>query len=170
MIISCVKLSITGTPGTGKTSVSKLLSKKMHLPIIDLNLFLSSEYVIEKDTDRDSLVVDIERASSEIKLPHSCIIDGHLSHFIQVDAVIVLRCKPKELYERLKKTGWATTKIEENVEAEALNIISEEAREINNNVFDIDTSDRSPDEVAKLAVDMVEGGANGERLDFLEFL
>ena len=80
-----MRLAITGTPGTGKTVVAKMLSKLIDLPVISLNHLLLKNYKLKKDEERDAWEIDIERASQEIKLPKNCIVEGHLSHFFFVD-------------------------------------------------------------------------------------
>lgn len=165
-----MRVAVTGTPGTGKTSVARVLSRRLDMPVVDLNRLLSKEYPIRRDLQRETLVVDVQRAAEELKLPENCIVDGHLSHLLPVDAVVVLRCKPKELYQRLVAKGWPARKVEENVEAEALNIISEEAREHNSRVWDVETTELSPAETAGKVVRALEGELPREQLDFLEFL
>ena len=50
-----------------------------------------------------------------------CVIDGHLSHYCTIDAVIVLRCAPDTLRQRLKqRDGYGHEKIESNVEWELI--------------------------------------------------
>ncbi len=165
-----MKVAITGTPGTGKTRVAKKLGSALGFPVIDLNSLLVKEYALGRDIDRDTTVVDIYRASRTIKLPGDCVVDGHLSHFLGADVVVVLRCKPGELRRRLRNKGWAEEKVRENAEAEALNIISLEARENNKRVFDIDTTEKSVNEVVEEIIKAIKENRPDEGLDFLEFL
>jgi adenylate kinase len=165
-----VRVAITGTPGTGKTSVSRELSGQLGLPVVDVNRLLTKEYLLGRDDERDTLVVDAEKAAEEVRLPADAILDGHLSHVFPADIVVVLRCRPKQLYQRLVAKGWPARKVEENVEAEALNIISEEAREHGSRVFDIDTTSLTPAQSARQVIAALEGGLKQEQLDFLEYL
>ncbi len=165
-----MKLAITGTPGIGKTSVAKLLSKVTNYSIINLNYLLLKNFKIQKDENRDTWEVDIERAIKEIELPKNCILEGHLSHFFPVDAIIVLRCKPKQLLKRLRVKKWFATKVEENTESEALNLISEEAREQHQKVFDLDTSNLKPIEVAEKIQKLMTKWESNKTLDFLKNL
>jgi len=54
-------IALTGTPGTGKTSVSKILQKK-GFEVIDLNKVASEKnFLIGRDKKRDSNIVDIKK-------------------------------------------------------------------------------------------------------------
>ena len=84
---------------------------------------------------------------------------------------IVLRCNPKNLNERLKSRGYTKEKIKENMEAEALNIISEEAIEIcgEKNVFELDTTNRSMEDSVKNLKDIINGNIKSDkRIDYSE--
>jgi adenylate kinase len=48
------------------------------------------------------------------------VIDGHLSHHLPIDAVIVLRCSPEALEDRLSTRGYSEAKTSENCEWELL--------------------------------------------------
>lgn len=165
-----MKLAITGTPGVGKTTVAEMVSDLTGWPLLDTNKLLTTDYVVEKDVDREAFMVDIERAASETKLPADCVLDGHLSHFFSVDFVIVLRCRPKELQMRLESKVWAQAKVEENIEAEAMDMISDEARKLHKNVADIDTTGDMPKKTAQRVVNTVSGKLPAERLSFLQYL
>ena len=59
------------------------------------------------------------------------IFEGHIAHFLKnIDKIIVLRCHPNELKNRLSSRNYSDEKIAENMEAEALNIITDEAIEL----------------------------------------
>jgi adenylate kinase len=70
-----------------------------------------------------------------------------------------LRCHPKELRRRLSKKGWPKEKIEENAEAELLDIILGEALDIlpEENVFEIDTTNKSFHAIASLIQEIISG-------------
>ena len=65
------------------------------------------------------------RAAEDIE--EDVMFEGHLSHLLRVDLAVVLRCSPKVLKERLEAKGWRESKIMENVEAEAVDVILVEA-------------------------------------------
>ena len=107
---------ISGTPGTGKTSVSKEIAKKVNAKIISLNLLAQSEGFVSKyDEERETWVINeeklrkktlnlIEKAKNEnIEV---LIIESHFVDIIPekyVDLIIILRCEPSILSLRLKK-------------------------------------------------------------------
>jgi len=46
------------------------------------------------------------------------LVDGHLSHLLDVDAVVLLRCHPDTLAARLNERGYDAAKVRANVEWE----------------------------------------------------
>ena len=156
-------IALTGTPGTGKTSVSQILQSK-GFEIIDLNkVACEKDFLIGKDEKRDSNIVDIDRFNSFIKENYCekelIFVEGHLSHLLtSVDKVIVLRCHPKKLNKNLTSKGWNQQKIKENIEAEILDIILCESMEIHqkDNIFEIDVSSKSSDDVASSIIEVID--------------
>ena len=75
--------------------------------------------------------------------------------------MIVLRCHPDRLRERLGERGADEAKIDENAEAEALDVILSEAVESHGlePVYEIATTDRDPGDVAA----DVEAALRGDR-------
>ncbi len=125
-------IALTGTPGCGKTTLSKLLAKRTGFNLLDLNKKIKKEKLYSGyDKKRRTSIVDpvkIRRFVNRETKTGNWIIDSHLSHFLDVDLVIVLRCKPQELKKRLEIKKWKKEKIRENVEAELVGVISYEAR------------------------------------------
>ncbi len=145
-------LIITGTPGTGKSTVARLFSEKHGFKLIDLNSFATAA-AAGYDAERGSVEVDIEKLFEVVKplVSGDVVIEGHLAHLLPFSdaTVVVLRCSPEVLRERLKKKGFAERKIRENLEAEALDVCLIESLEVHKNVYEVDTSELKPDEVVK---------------------
>ena len=143
-----MRIAITGTPGTGKTILSKKLAKMIKYDVLELNKEIKKNKLYDSyDKKRKCFVVDIRKVDKYLKKVKSknLIVDSHLSHFLKGNSiVIVLRCNPEVLEQRLKKKKWNKEKIRENVEAEYINLISWEARQTNKNVFDVDTTKSKP--------------------------
>ena len=100
--------------------------------------------------------------------------EGHLSHLCEgADKMIVLRLNPSILKARLEERNYSESKIQENLEAEALAVCSAEAYEIYvDKANEIDASDKSIDEVRDLilaiASDELECPVGS--IDFMEWL
>ena len=140
-------IALTGTPGTGKTSIARELND---FTTIDLTEFVKQR---ELGQQQDEFEVDIdamvESLEDEIVPEENTVIDGHLSHHYPADFCIVLRCNPEELRERLSERDYSEQKIEENVESEILDVLLGEAISAQENVIEVDTTDRDAEEVAK---------------------
>ncbi len=152
-------IALTGTPGTGKTTVARILSGRYRVVYLKDFGMAKREY----DEERDSYVVDMDYLKGEVeKLQRDSgkiIVEGHYSHEFPADIVIVLRCHPNELRKRLKKRNYRERKIKENVEAEAMSLITSEAINIHGKekIYEVDTTGKNPQEVAKEIVEIIEG-------------
>ncbi|MBS3817103.1 MAG: adenylate kinase family protein [Candidatus Thermoplasmatota archaeon] len=153
--------ALTGTPGVGKTTVSNLLREEGY-EVLDLNRFIKENDLSEgEDPKRDSLEVDIgklkevyEKKKKDLNVK---IVEGHLSHHLSLSPTIVLRCSPAELKKRMEKKGWDEEKIEENLEAEALDGILIEALDVCEEVYEIDTTEKDPEEVTECVKEILNG-------------
>jgi adenylate kinase len=140
-------IALTGTPGTGKSSVSRELG---NFETIDLTEFVKQRKLGEQ---REEFEVDIElmveALEDEIDPEEDTIIDGHLSHHFPADYCVVLRCNPEELRERLSERNYSEEKIEENIESEILDVLLGEAVKKQDNIIEVDTTGRTAEDVAK---------------------
>ncbi len=151
---------ITGTPGTGKSALARELSLLLHKDHLDVGLFIKSEGLAEGyDQKRDSRIVAVERLNkallSRIKASRrGLIVDSHMAHFLPAKAVslcIVTMCSLKELQKRLQKRGYKAGKVRENLDAEIFGICLNEAVELGHRVLVLDTTKKSPQNLAKTA-------------------
>ena len=145
---------ITGTPGTGKSAIAAELEAR-GFPVLHLS-DTTGRYVLEADPDWDTLVIDEERWAEEFS-PFDGFVEGHLAHILACDRLIILRCKPDILAERLVKRGYSPEKVRENAEAEALDVVLIEALDCHpaGHIFEMDTTDRSIRESCDLIVQFV---------------
>jgi adenylate kinase len=149
-------IALTGTPGTGKSTVAPLIDDGFH--VIDLNALIKERYNLGSDLERGSLIADLDGLESYLeKLDGNYVIEGHVSHFLPSDIVVVLRAAPRVLRDRLAQRGWKKAKIDENVEAEALDVILVEALELNDNVREIDGTDMTPEQMAGAVREIARG-------------
>lgn len=154
----CMKILISGTPGTGKTSVSEILAEKIGYGLVKINDFAEEKGLVEGvDKVRGSGIIDEVKLEAEVeKLSGDMVVDGHLAHLCKGDMSVVLRTRPDELEKRLLLRKWGKKKIRENVEAEILDVILTEAVEVNENVVEVDTTGKSPEEVCSIIFDMIK--------------
>tara|TARA_B100000683_G_scaffold277173_1_gene334224 strand:- start:5317 stop:5805 length:489 start_codon:yes stop_codon:yes gene_type:complete len=110
-------IGVIGTPGCGKTT----LCSKLGLPVISMKDYAEENNCLGEIGKDGTAEIDVERLSTIWRNPETLtLIDGHLAHFIPVDALIVVRCDPRELKVRLAERGYSDGKIRANVEVEML--------------------------------------------------
>ena len=154
-------IGITGTPGTGKTSACKASG----LEYVDLNSVIAEKgFYTGVDPQRECLIADLDgiREYMSHKEEKVLVIESHLSHLLKPAVAIVLRANPSVLAERLTQKGFPPRKIQENMEAETLDIILAEAVELCDTVYEIDTSGKSVNEVAALVREIIDGESETE--------
>ena len=162
---------VTGTPGTGKTTVSTILSEKLGARHIELSKFaIENGYVIEDDVERDTKVVDMDVLGSAVreiieKSVSPVIIDGHYAHELIEEPLIsflfVLRKRPWNMKGVLEARQYSSEKVWENLESEIMGVITGEALELvtSSKVIEVNTSGQSPQEIASQIHCMIESGA-----------
>jgi adenylate kinase len=159
--------AITGTPGTGKTSVSQELRSRGY-DVIDMNVHIREHGLLgELDVPRDTHEVDLDDLNDSLQTYRDSeklyLMDSHLSHFMDCSGIIVLRCRPDVLAERLKARGYGCGKVLENVQSEVLDVILCEATESDIPVYEVDCS---AGDVADSA-DSIEQILKGQTADYL---
>jgi adenylate kinase len=153
-----MRIAITGTPGVGKTTVSKVLGEKLGIKVIDITEVVKDyKLYTEKDEDMDSYVIDFEKLENFIneieKQEKDVILDGHVSHLLNPDYTIVLRCNPEIVKERLEKRGYKPKKVLENVQAEILDVCLCESK---GRVYEIDTTNRDVEDIVNEIIEAIK--------------
>lgn len=143
---------ITGTPGTGKTTVAAILKHRLNAHVIDTD-YLVKKYRIKShlDAKRKTKILDEHElavaAEKENRKGEIVIFEGHMAHFARADLTVILRTEPGVLHKRLEEKEWHKPKIKENIEAEVIDSIATECVD-KKNVIEIDTTDNRPEDVA----------------------
>lgn len=168
-----MRVAVTGTPGTGKTTATALAETP--LSTVHLNEAIREhDLVVGHDDERDSAVADIDALVAWLDGRDDILVESHLAHYVPADRVIVLRCHPETLEERLAARGESPASIAENAESEALDVVLTEAveRHGEDRIYEIDTTNREPEAVAADIEAVVAGErepAAGE-VSFIEYL
>ena len=111
-----MRVAVTGTPGTGKTTAVEAAA--IDLEVVHLNdLVREADLATGEDPDRGSIVADLDAIADRLAGREDVIIESHLAHHLEADRVVVLRCHPESLRDRLLDRGEARPTSEGNAES-----------------------------------------------------
>lgn len=161
---------LSGTPGTGKTTIAKLIQKKYGIGVLSLTeIVIENNLFSEIDEERDTKVVDDEKLVTFINnyiQTHDgdLLVEGHYADLVdspQLSVGIILRCHPAELAQRLAKRKYKTKKINENIQAEIVGDCTSYMLEIDElveaqRIFEINTSGKTETESAEIIYDVFQ--------------
>jgi adenylate kinase len=157
-----VFVAVTGTPGTGKTSACDVLARRGYA-VVDLDdVARRGGFIVGRDRARGSDEVDVDALRDHLRVPAKiAFVRSHYSHRMAVDLAVVLRCAPSVLRTRLEARGWPPEKVHENVEAEAIDVITQEAVSLLPAVYEVDTTTRTPSQTADAILEILRGRTRG---------
>ncbi|RJU81209.1 MAG: hypothetical protein DWB99_06765 [Candidatus Poseidoniales archaeon] len=155
-------IAISGTPGCGKTSLSKLFESNNVLVYSVKELAEKHECIGSVDQLDGAQEIDIHKLSEEWQNEDSglVIVEGHLSHFLDLDAIVLLRCNPKEIETRLNTRGYSNLKIKSNSEWELIagNWSELLEFEIELPIIELDSTSQSPEELFQIVNKWISEG------------
>ena len=166
---------VSGTPGTGKTSIAKYVAEKLNYEYVHIGE--EEEYVCGEE--EGVKVIDINKMikwliKKQELSKKTLIIDSHLSHYFPAERTricIITRCDPAELKIRLMKRHYSKRKIEINLEAEAMDLILQEALENGHRVYEIDTTNKSVEISGEEVIDAIKNNkVKYGNIDFTYYL
>ncbi len=120
------RLALSGTPGTGKSTLAGLLSSH-GMSISNFEELAKQAGALEEVDVTDGahpvdmgILLEYTNQKWQTAPLKAELIDGHLSHNLPVDAVVLLRCEPEIIRRRLNERDYPKPKVEANVEWELL--------------------------------------------------
>lgn len=143
---------ITGTPGTGKSTVAKILERKLGFLRLNVNQIIDEQQLCDHyDAERLCKVVDVHKlvevllkiVKEQQAKGQSVIIDSHLSEHLPksvVDVCIVTKCDLKILKKRLEERGYPESKVRENLDAEIFDTSLVQAEQQGHTIIVVDTT------------------------------
>lgn len=157
---------ITGNPGTGKHTLSVMLSYMLAMPVVDINKEAKAAGLMKPGgTDVDILARHIGHHSGEALLV------GHLAPHVvapyMVSSVTVLRRSPYELEEIYRHRGYTRPKAMANLGAEILDIVAGEAADAFGHIIQVDTTGEPADYSARKVAAAIHGTRPSDDIDWL---
>ena len=128
-----MKIALTGTPGTGKTSLGKKLAHQMGIPFLDTKRIILRERLYRVNKSEKEKTVSLEKLEKslreKLKKKKDGVLESHLlcEFTLPIDVIVVLRCDPNVLESRLKKRRYPASKIRDNLLCEALDYVTQKA-------------------------------------------
>lgn len=160
-----MKILITGTPATGKTTLCKNYCKIKDYTYISINEIVD-KYALFEGVDKtdNARIVKLRalahKCNQELDSKNDCLIDGHLGcdMHLNVDCVVVLRTDPRLLVMRMKERGYDEHKISQNRLSEILDYCTIRSLKHydSKNVFEIDLSDAGETKAISLLEEFIK--------------
>lgn len=166
-----VRIALTGTPGVGKTSLARVAATA-GWRVVDVKAWAREvDAVAGYDAEDEADAIDVDALAAYVAPEDGTpvVYEGHLSHLLSLDLVWVVRCDPRVLHDRLAQRGYKPRKIHENLEAEALDIILQEALADGGRVIQRDGTRRSPEELFQSFADASRAGLKGNDLEDVDW-
>ncbi|RJS88969.1 hypothetical protein CW700_05995 [Candidatus Bathyarchaeota archaeon] len=160
---------VTGTPGVGKSTISRLLARRLEALHVDLSvLALKEGLILGWDEKRETAVADLQLLKAHLEemasLDRTLVVEGHYAPEVvdpeRATFIFVLRKDPWRLKEELEARGYGREKVAENVAAEVLDVCLMEAVSTygEDRVSEIDVTELSPEEVVEEMLSIIQRG------------
>lgn len=167
---------ITGSPGVGKHTITKEISKILNLPVFDINQIAKEKNLFERTDETNDVDVDKLEKIIKKKVSHPSLIVGHLAPYVlvsdQIKKIIVLRKNPYDLIQIYQKRGYSEKKIKDNIGSEAIGIILYDSltKFGMDKTVQIDVSDKTIEETTKKIMGVIKGKITSEEIDWLSII
>ena len=170
---SQIKVAITGNPGVGKHTCTKIVCEKLgDVKIIDINKIIIDNNAFLLNDDRNGKEVDIKKTlkliRNELKKGGDLVIIGHLVPYLLrpdgIDIVVVMRRSPYEIIRTFEERDYSPEKIRENVASEILGISFYDALKTfgKNKVIEFDATGKTSQQAAEEIVLLLQNKSKHE--------
>lgn len=185
--LPALRIAITGTPGCGKTSMCEV--GRIHLQEQGEEIAVQTVKELADaagalgaaDPEDGAAPIDVELLREQLTTDwndapsRATLVDGHLSHLLAVDAIVIIRCEPSLLAARNEARGWPEQKVTENSEWELLGGPWNDWEEwADTPVLELDSSEVSPETSFSALLEWAGNGFKPERpeqsIDWIERL
>lgn len=160
-------VALTGTPGVGKSTLATELSRRRHGPKLKvLEVSDLPGATVGRTDGGTTRVVDLGRAGRAVHRlareraragEETVLLVGHLAHLLPVRDVILLRCRPDVLAQRLGDRPLSSDERRANLEAEWVDVVLLEALRLGRRVWEVDATVASPRALARWARRVLDG-------------
>lgn len=157
---------ITGVPGTGKTTMSEMLAEETGMRHINVGDVVKDKACHDGfDQEHDAFTLNEDKLCDELEdlmVQGGNIVDFHTCDFFPerwFHLVVVLRADNTKLYNRLEKRGYTQEKISENVEAEIMQVVLDDAKGAFDDKIVLELTSDQPEEMEENVEKLAEWAA-----------
>jgi adenylate kinase len=170
-----MSIVVTGNPGVGKHTITRIIADRLKLSILDINATAKDSGLFEENDGTNDIDVKKLKEIIEHKISEKNIIVGHLAPYVlhksQIKIMIVLRRSPYDLISVYRDRKYSEKKIKENTGSEILGIIAHDAKsKFQDKVFQVNSSGKTIKDVVKKVTSVISSNKGNEEVDWLDLV